>query len=193
MARPREFNTQEALGQALEVFWSKGYEAASVCELMKAMGLSKSSLYDSFGSKHELFLKVIDCYVDASTAGIKLALTGEGSGRRAIEDMFTAIIDKSTGEDGQRGCFAANCAVELSGSDPQAGRRLTAFFKQFEGVIESAVRRGQSQGNISEDKEPSALARFLASNINGIRVIAKVNPDPGALRDVARIALKALD
>lgn len=193
MARPREFNTQEALGQALEVFWAKGYEAASVCELMQAMGLSKSSLYDSFGSKHELFLKVIDCYVDASCAGFKLALTGEGSGRRAIEDMFAAIIEAAAGEAGRRGCFAANCAVELSGADEQASRRLATFFKQFEGAVETAVRRGQGQGNISADKDATALARFLIGNINGIRVIAKVDPDPGALRDIARIALEALD
>ncbi len=193
MARPREFNTKEALGQALEVFWSKGYEAASVCDLMDAMKLSKSSLYDSFGSKHELFLEVIDCYVEASSAGFKVALTGEGSGRQAIEDMFTAIIDEVTREAGRRGCFAANCAVELAGADEQASRRLTAFFKQFEGAIETAVRRGQRQGEISSDKTSNALARFLVSNINGIRVIAKLNPDPGALRDIAQIALEALD
>ena len=193
MARPREFDTKEALGQALEVFWAKGYEAASMCDLMEAMGLSKSSLYDSFGSKHELFLKVIDCYVEATSAGLSLALSGEGSARQAIDDMFAAIIDEAAGEAGQRGCFAANCAVELSGGDPQAGRRLAAFFKQFEEAIETVVRRAQAQGEIPADKDPVALARYLASNINGIRVIAKVNPDPAALHDIARIALQALD
>lgn len=193
MARPREFNTQEALGQALEVFWAKGYEAASVCDLMAAMGLSKSSLYDSFGSKHELFLKVIDCYVDASSAGYKLVLAGEKSGRRAIEEMFAAIVEAAAGDEGRRGCFVANCAVELSGADEQTSRRVAAFFKQFEEAIEAAVRRGQDQGNISADQDATALALFLVSNINGIRVMAKVDPDPGALRDIARIALQALD
>jgi len=161
--------------------------------LMDAMGLSKSSLYDSFGSKHELFLKVIDCYVDASSAGFTLALTGEGSGRRAIEDMFAAIVEEATGEAGRRGCFAANCAVALSGVDDQAGRRLGRFFKQFEETIEMAVRRAQGQGEIPADKDPTALARFLVSSLNGIRVIARVDPDPAALRDIARIALEALD
>lgn len=193
MARPREFDTKEALGQALEVFWTKGYEASSVCDLMEAMGLSKSSLYDSFGSKHELFLKVIDCYVDGSSAIFASALTGEGSGRRAIEDMFAAIIETASGEEGRRGCFVANCAVELSGADQQAGRRVARYFKKFEEAVEAAVRRGQGQGNISADKDAAALARYLVSNINGIRVMAKVDPDPDTLRDIAQIALQALD
>jgi len=193
MARPREFDTREALGQALDVFWAKGYEGASVCALMDAMGLSKSSFYDSFGSKRELFLKVIDRYAETSAAGFDRALTGEGSGRRAIADMFAAIVEEATCEAGRHGCFAANCAVENAGADDRAGRRLGRFFKQFEGAIETAVRQAQGQGEIPADKDPTALARFLMSSINGIRVIARVDPDPAALRDVARIALQALD
>ena len=193
MARPREFNTSEALGQALEVFWTKGYEASSVCDLMAAMGLSKSSLYDSFGSKHELFLKVIDSYVDGSSAIFASALTGDGPGRQAIEDMFAAIVETASGEEGQRGCFVANCAVELSGADEQASRRVALYFKQFEAAVEAALRRGQGQGNISADKDAAALARYLVSSINGIRVMAKVDPNPDTLRGIAQIALQALD
>ena len=107
--------------------------------------------------------------------------------------MFAAIVEAAAGDEGRRGCFVANCAVELSGADEQTSRRVAAFFKQFEEAIEAAVRRGQDQGNISADQDATALALFLVSNINGIRVMAKVDPDPGALRDIARIALQALD
>ncbi len=193
MARPREFNVDQALDAALDVFWAKGYEATSLCDLLDAMDLSKSSLYDTFGSKHELYLKAIDRYVGERTEGHERAFLSAPSGRQAIEGAFRQIIDDATGKAPYQGCFAMNCAMERAQSDDEAAERVKQAFKRYQRNYEIVIRRAQAAGEIPASKDARALARFLTSSAHGLHVTAKANPDCEVLEDIVSTILEALD
>lgn len=193
MARPREFDTKEALTRAMEVFWSQGYEGTSTADLTRAMGISKSSLYDTFGSKHELFLAAIDHYNATVTGKVKAACGIDAPARCVIEGMFNRAIERVCCAEGRRGCFLNNCAVEVAVHDPAAASRVKGGLGVIEETLYSLVVRGQQEGGIRRDKDPRALARFLATTLNGMLVVGKACEDQPMLRDAADIALAALD
>ena len=190
MARPREFDTTEALGKAMDVFWTKGYEATT---LLETMGLSKSSFYDTFGSKHEVFLDSIEHYKKTMTAQITGVARLESPARKLIQSLFDRAVSRITEEGGQRGCFLNNCAVEVALHDPAAAKLIDGGIGLVEDTFFSLVERGQREGDIVSGKDARALARFLTSSLNGLLVIAKANPDPEGLSDIARLSLATLD
>ena len=193
MARPREFDSTEALSKAMDVFWTKGYEATSLCDLLQAMDLSKSSFYDTFGSKHEVFLDTIRYYKKTMTAQITGLANLDQPARKLIESLFERAVSRITEEGGQRGCFLNNCAVEVALRDPAAAKLIGGGIGMMEDTFFLLVERGQREGDIASDKQARALARYLTSSLNGLLVIAKANPDPGVLDDIVRMALTTLD
>ena len=194
MARPREFDTEEALDRATEVFWSKGYEATSLCDLIAAMGISKSSFYDTFGSKHELFLAALDHYNSGVAGrGAEALIAGAESARAGIAAIFDHHIGLMADQGDRRGCFLNNCAVEVASHDPAAAAKVSAGLGRMEAAFLEAVERGQAAGEISGRHSATALARYLTVSLNGLIVVAKAGRDRLALKEVARIALAALD
>ncbi len=194
MARPREFNQGEALESAMQLFWAKGYEATSLSDLVGAMGLSKSSFYDTFGSKHALFLSAIDHYNETVASRRAAALiAGAGGGRAGIAAVFERIAGDMAGRDGRRGCFVNNCAVETAPHDDAVAERVCAGFACIEEAFYEAVRRGQVDGEIAAGRDARALARFLTSSLNGLIVMAKADPDRAALEDVVGVVLSAIE
>lgn len=176
----------------MQVFWSKGYKGASLHDLTEAMGLSKSSFYDTFGSKHELFLAAIRRYEDTVVDCLVDKLDGTPSGRAAIESVLEGVVECTAQRDAQRGCFLANCANEVALEDPDAAARVREGFERVEDAFHRAVVRGQVAGEISRERDSRALARFLATTGFGMRLRAKADHDRAALADIARIALSAL-
>jgi len=193
MARPKEFDTTAVLEKALDVFWDKGYEAASLQDLLDAMRISRSSFYETYGSKHDLFLAAMERYVDTRVGELVGGLEGGGSGKEAIRRTMAEVVDHLACPDGRRGCFVNNCAVELAPHDAAAAVHVQGALRRFEDAFYRAVRRGQKQGEIRKEKDPRALARFLANNLHGLQVLAKTRPGRQALEDVVEIALQALD
>lgn len=193
MARPREFETADALEQAMRAFWAKGYQATSLRDLTGAMGLSKSSLYETFGSKHALFVAAIDHYIDTMIRRAEAGLDGAASAPAAIAELFGDVIDSAVARNDRRGCFVCNSAVEVSPHDSEAAARVRVGLDRLERAFQRAVVRGQKAGDIGAEHDPGALARYLTSSLNGLHVVAKANPDRAALEDVARIVLSALD
>ena len=193
MARPREFDKTEALNKAMNVFWTKGYEATSLCDLLQAMGLSKSSFYDTFGSKHEVFLDTITYYKKTRTSQITEVANLDSPARKLIESLFERAVSRITEEGGQRGCYLNNCAVEVALHDPAAAKLIDVGIGLMEDTFFSLVERGQREGDIVSTKDARALARYLTCSLNGLMGIAKANPDPEALDDIVRMSLTTLD
>jgi TetR/AcrR family transcriptional regulator, transcriptional repressor for nem operon len=192
MPRPKNFDPTEALDCALQVFWNRGYEATSLQELLDAMTLSKSSFYETFGSKHALYLAAIDRYRETALAQYVRILKDQDDGRQAIADVFEILIDQLDCPQGRRGCFMNNAAIESALHDAAAETRIREAQRTLEDAFYRAVRRAQTQGHIALEKDPRALARFLTSNMYGLLVMAKMAPGRDALQDVSRVALSAL-
>jgi len=195
MARPREFDTTRALEQAMRVFWAQGFEATSLCDLLGAMGLSKSSLYETFGSKHELYLAALDHYNRTVTATrVAAVIAAHDSPKAGIAAVFEGLIDSTIkSQGGCCGCFVTNSAVEVAPRDPAAARRVCHCLDHVESAFCEALGRARAAGEIPDDRDPQALARYLNSSLNGLMVMAKARPDRDALNDVARIVLQTLD
>src|SRR5271170_6010642 len=120
MARPREFNVDTAVNRAMQTFWSKGYEATSLDDLCGATGLSRSSLYATFGSKRDLLLRSVDRYVELRTPYIASTLAQPIPIRDAFASLARQFIDQIVAGPGWRGCFLGNCAAELPRGDRAA-------------------------------------------------------------------------
>lgn len=192
MARPREFDARQALEHAMQVFWTEGYEAASLAGLTRAMGISKSSLYETFGSKHELFLASLGLYSETELGRMSGHLDADVSARRAIESLFAMFVERALGSD-PRGCLLGNCASEVGPRDPLAAARIAEGMGKLEDAFRRTVARGQAAGEIPETHDALSLARYLTCVANGLRVMGKATPDRGVLNDMKRLALAALD
>ncbi len=194
MARPREFDTQEALEKAMGVFWAQGYEASSLHDLTKAMEISKSSFYDTFGSKHDLFVSAIDHYNKHIATRRAAAVIAEADTVKAgIAAVFRNAADSVIEGGDNCGCFLNNCAGEVAPHDSVATKHLAAGLKHIEEAFYGALSKARDCGEIDPWREPRALARYLAAALNGLIVVGKARPEPEMLEDIIDVTLAALD
>lgn len=192
MARPREFNESEALGDAMHLFWRRGYECASLSEITRATGLSKSSLYGTFGSKHELLISSLQFYGEHMVAPSLVILEEEPSARDAIAKRFEMIIAGLTGPGPRRGCLIANTTLELGTRDPAVAKCLAAVQSNMEMAYVRVIERGQAAGEIDTAKEAQSLARYIMACLAGMICLSKAGFDAPALRDIAAVAMEAI-
>src|SRR5262249_40635764 len=141
MARQREFDADAALGRAMEVFWSKGYEATSLDDLCEVTGLSRSSLYAAFGSKRNLLLRSVERYVEQRNPHLTAVLAQPGPVREAFAALASQFIDQIVAGPGRRGCFLGNCAAELPRSDRTALARVKQGLAATEATFRAALVR----------------------------------------------------
>ena len=194
MARTKEFDPDTALQAALELFWRRGYEAASMSDLVDHLGIGRASLYATFGSKHELYLKALERYDRAGLPPIVRELSQPGPVLPAVRALVRRYADEATAENLRlNGCFITNTAAELAPHDPAAARHVERNWDQLEAVLHSALVRAQAQGELPADRDPLALARMLLVLLQGLKVVGKASPDPARARDAAEQALALLD
>ena len=189
MSRPREFDEQQALSQAQEIFWQHGYEATSLTDLLAAMGLSKSSFYETFGSKRELFLRSLGRYQDERVAAFRRQLAGGASARQAIEAMFRVAIGCET----HKGCMACNEAVEMAGRDADVERRVAGVMAALEEILAGTIARGQDEGSIGTRLPPADLARLLMVALNGLQVEVRACTERARLEQTVSVLMRMLD
>ena len=175
----------------MNVFWAKGYEATSLDDLCDATGLSRSSLYAAFGDKRDLLLQSIDLYSDRGVARFLDALSTRPirAGLRRILDGF---IDQIGAGPGRKGCFLGNCAAELERGDREAIGRVRRSLARNETIFREALVAAKRRGELAPSADPGALARFLVSALQGLRLVGKANPDRAVLEDIAAGILRAI-
>jgi TetR/AcrR family transcriptional regulator, transcriptional repressor for nem operon len=193
IGRPREFDTEQALEAAMQVFWSKGYEATSLSDLITAMKISKSSFYQTFENKHQLFENCINYYLDTFIGNMTDSLRKARTGRAFIEDTFYSMADEAKPSCDRRGCLILNCASEFAQKDPVIAALITKSIKKVTDVYLEAVKRAQQEGNISPNKKPLPLARYLLSSRNGLTTMIKAGASPAEVKEVTQVILATLD
>lgn len=193
MSRPRAFDIDHALDQAMDVFWSQGYTATSLDDLTSAMEISKSSFYATFGSKHDLFIATINRYIETITSQIVDATRMDAPARKIIRALFDRAVERMMQPETRRGCYLNNCAIEVSRTDLDAAQTVGNGLGIMEDAFFELVKRGQREGGIGVRHDARAMARYLTATVNGILVLGKANPDADRLYDIADVAMSALD
>lgn len=191
MARPQEFNTTEALHQAMRVFWRKGYEATSLADLLDATGLSKSSLYGTFGGKRELFLAAFDAYREERIRDMHRILDN-GPARPAIEKFFEMIVGDVLAEN-PKGCMSINQAVEMAPHDVAVRQRVASDFQSIEDALVRTIERGRNDGTVKSMRSTRDLAKLLVLGFPGLQVMVRSGGTKTWLEDGLTALLTSLD
>ena len=193
MARQKEFHLGEVLHKAMEVFWTRGYEAASIQDLVKHMGINRQSMYDTFGDKHSLFLQALDRYREIQSRKVFEVLERPGSMKKNLRQLFEEAVARSLSAEGRRGCFVGNSMSELAGRCEETATRTCNSVASAEKMFQKALQRGKEQGELRRVSDTRAVARFLYSNFQGLLLIAKATRDRKLLNDVVKVTLSVLD
>jgi len=181
------------LDKAVETFWSKGYEATSIQDLVENMGIHRGSLYAAFGDKQRLFLTVLDRYRKVLVRKLLDILDTDASGKAAIRHFFATVIEHVITGGPLRGCLVTNSAVERGLSDPDTAKKVSLCVAQLEDGFYKALLRDQSTCELDNQRDLRALARYLTCNLQGLLVIGKIRSDRSALEDVVKVTLQALE
>lgn len=171
--RPIQFEPDQVIAAATAAFWSKGYEATSLQDLLHATGLSKSSLYQSFGGKQQLFGRCITAYTDRMVTLLLERLGASGSAMQFIHAVLTET--GSEGAHGRRplGCLVMNTASEFGRRDPAFAEWVDSGIARVRAVMLRAIEQGQRAGEISRSRSAAVLADYLMSSIAGLRTMVK--------------------
>ncbi|GAB3443955.1 TetR/AcrR family transcriptional regulator [Streptomonospora sediminis] len=173
MARSKEFNPEIVLDTAMRLFWRKGYEGTSTTDLVEELGISRASLYGTFGSKRELYLAALDRFVSGgggpSAADI---LAAHESALESVRAFLETSVTASE-PDGPEGCFAVNATVEHGTVDPEVSRRLESDRRRTETALYSVLLRGRAEGELAPGVDPKTAASMLVAVNSGLKVLAR--------------------
>jgi len=191
IGRPTEFDRQAALEKSIELFWKNGYEATSLSELIQEMGIGRQSLYNTFGDKHSLFVEAVEHYIRSNGQHILSVLQADGSPvgniRQLLEQMVEFVVDGNC-----RGCLVTNSIVELAPHDEEVQKIVQSMVKRVEKTLQATLDRAVEAGEISQQTDTRAMARFFNSTVHGLVVLGKSSASKGVLKDVVRVALTTL-
>ncbi|MCW3061977.1 MAG: comR [Capsulimonas sp.] len=188
--RPRAFDADVALDQALQVFWRKGYEGASLSDLTEAMGINRPSLYAAFGNKEELFRKALDRYKDGPASYVCGALA-EPNARLSIEKLFAGVINLLMAPENPSGCMLVQGALACGDESEPIRRRLIEERAAGEARVRERLERGVADADLPADTDCADLARFLTTVIQGMDVQAASGANREELWRVAQMAMRA--
>lgn len=188
--RPRAFDLEEALDKALEVFWRKGYEAASLTDLTEAMGINRPSLYAAFGDKEALFRKVVDRYVNGTACHFQRALA-QPTARAVVEHLLYGSVSLATDPARPGGCLLVQGAPSHGDRADPVRAELGARLRAGEVSLRRRLRRAQAEGDLPRDADPADLARYVVTVNQGLAVQAARGASRAELVRVVDTALRA--
>ena len=192
MGRPRRFDCDIALDQAMDVFWRHGYEGATIAQLTEAMGINPPSLYAAFGSKEGLLKAALDRYTARRAAWMDEVLSAP-SAREVAARMLTGVADKQTDPANPPGCLLVQGGIACGSGSASVPFELAARRAQTEEQLRDRFARARDEGDLKPSADPAALARYISAVTVGMGVMASSGADREALREVAAVAIKAIE
>lgn len=181
MARPRSFDEQSVIDRAMELFWTRGYEATSVSDLTADLGVHPGSLYRTFGDKHALFLRALARYRETQARALAPALLAGGPVLPRIRAVMVGFIELAAEQESPRGCLAANTVGELLPGDEGAASGVAGVLADVEEGFLQGLRAAARQGEIAGGLDLPGWAAALTMLVQGLQVVAKASPDPRRL------------
>ncbi|TPM26900.1 TetR/AcrR family transcriptional regulator [Mesorhizobium sp. B2-3-5] len=192
MARPREFDEETVLDAAVRCFWSHGYQATSVKDLIDSTGITAASLYNAFGDKRALFRTALDHYVEGSVVE-RIRRCEALPPCEAIETFFDEILVRSLDDPEHKGCLLVNSALEIAPHDPEFEEVIARVLGRIENFFRGCLDAGQVAGTMTRSVSAEDLARHLLGVLMGVRVLARVRPERALLEGIVAAALALLD
>lgn len=192
MGRPREFDAETALDQAMEVFWRHGYEGATIAQLTEAMGINPPSLYACFGNKEGLLKAALDRYTKLRNVWMDEVVAAP-TARAVAERMLMGIADKQTDPANPPGCLLVQGGIACGTGSENVPFELAARRAQNEDQLRDRFIRARAEGDLKESVDPAALARYVSAVAVGMGVMASSGADREALRQVASVAMQAVE
>jgi AcrR family transcriptional regulator len=191
--RPREFDMEQALDRAVDVFSQRGYHGTSIGDLARGTELAQGSLYKAFKDKHALFLAALDHYRARRVEGMARAIGAGGTGRERLRRLLAFYAESSQGRQGRQGCLVVESAAELSFFDEDVAKRVTTALGRNEALLAGLIREGQEDGSLAAHIDPEDAARMLLCLVQGMRVVGKTGRRRQDMLAVVDMALKALE
>ncbi|MGJ5129886.1 MULTISPECIES: TetR/AcrR family transcriptional regulator [unclassified Bradyrhizobium] len=192
IGRPRTFDRDTALDQAMEVFWRHGYEGATIAQLTDAMGINPPSLYAAFGSKEALLRAALDRYTARREAWMDEVLSAP-TAREVTARMLMGVAEKQTDPSNPPGCLLVQGGLACGSGSSNVPFELAARRAQTEEQLRHRFERAKDEGDLAEAADPAALARYVSAVITGMSVMASSGADREALSQVAVVAIKAIE
>jgi TetR/AcrR family transcriptional regulator, transcriptional repressor for nem operon len=192
MARTKEFDEHLVLEKAIELFWIKGYNATSAQDLVDGLGISRSSLYDTYSDKRALFLNALKAYKEKNVARLARLATDHDDAAKTIRVILQlAVRDNMEGKK-HKGCFIVNSTVEMALQDREVAAIVAKHMQEVEDIFYTLIKKGQDAGQFTDAYSARSLARFVFNNISGISVAGKFSVDKKAIDDVVKLILSTL-
>lgn len=179
--RPKAFDRDEALSQALSVFWQKGYGATAIGDLTAAMGIGRQSLYDTFGDKHELYLEALRRYKEMRLETAKEIFSGDGSPLGQLRVFFGMVREEAL--DSTSGCMMVNSTTEVGAVDDAAARIVEKAMQRLEMLLRDVLERAREAGELSDVASPRALARLIVDTMNGLAARSRLGLEAEEVED----------
>ncbi len=193
MPRNKQFDEQQVLEKAMELFWKKGYNGTSIQDLVEHLGINRASLYDTYGGKDALFEKTFEYYQQINAQKTKELLAQTPSVKEGLRNLFGLLIEQAVKDADKKGCFVVNTTTELIPNDEKWLPVLNRNRKTFENLFFQHLQRGVAQGEISPDKDLKSIAALLFALNNGLQVVAKINPSKIDLMKIAEAGMQVLN
>ena len=188
----KQFDTEMALTKAMDVFWAHGYEAASLSELTKQMGIGKKSLYDTFGNKQALFLKSLEHYAQTTIREMRDRLLADGSPFANLKQLLRDWQEMH-GTPGSCGCMLGTNIADFNTEDEAIAKILRGYVQQVEDLLTTTLTRAQGDGELSKTANPRNLARLLLCSTQGIALLGRVMEDDTTLEGAVDAAIALLE
>ena len=192
MARPKAFNEEEVIDKAVEIFWAKGYEATSMQDLIDAMGIQRGSLYGTFGSKQQLFLKSLKRYSVTVVKKLLEILESKPSAIESIELFFAQLVEHLLTAGELRSCLVTNSAIERGLRDEETRQLVLKLLNALEDGFYKTLLRAKENGELSTELDLKVVANYLTSSMQGLLVMGKVCSERSVLEGINQMTLSIL-
>ena len=193
MARTKDFDEKEVLEKAIQIFWHKGYNGTSMQDLVDGLGISRSSLYDTYTDKHTLFVKALESYQNSGSSKVEKIVNTPGPAKETVKKLLEFVADELLGDKDQKGCFMVNAEVEVAPHDAEINNLVCKNDQQMEDAFYQVIKKGKESGEIKNSQDARALSRFFFNTVKGIRVTAKSTTDKSVFDDIINLTVAVLD
>jgi AcrR family transcriptional regulator len=192
VARPREFDARQVVDAVVDDFWSSTYSATSTDDLCRSTGLSRSSLYNAFGSKRALYLAAIHRYSELKAGQRAALLELEETGRALLEQVIATSLDEQWADADRRACFGITACVDEGAGDAEIASSLERNARAYDEMLAEVIRRGQADGSLRDDRPAEHLATALHAFVDGLQVRSRIRPSRDEQRRDVATALSLL-